>query len=152
MLFRITCDKTAVMVATPRLSMLFRITCDKTAVMVATPRALLNCSRTHTARSHTRSSSCPHWYICSLTKFIFGIHPRVRISICSICSILWIVLIEYKSVWKKISSFTARKIHQTNLTSAPREFWNFSVVFEPNSKSHLSAAWCLLYYIQADNS
>ena len=29
---------------------------------------------------------------------------------------------------------------------SPCQFSNFSVVFEPNSKSHLSAEWCLYYY------
>ena len=57
-------------------------------------------------------------------------------SVVKTCSILWIVIIEYKSVWQKNSSFTAKKIHQRNLTSAPREFSNFSVKFE-------FFPWCL---------
>ena len=60
---------------------------------------------------------------------------------------------EWKPTWKScVANITLRRGGIWNLAQTQQknvkifsEFWKFSVVFEQNSKSHLSAAWCLPY-------
>ena len=75
------CDKTAIddHSSPTKLSMLFWITCDKTAIDDHSSSTKLSTLAGHRCTSHSHSSGCPHWYVCPLTKFIFGIHPSVRI-------------------------------------------------------------------------